>query len=82
MNSLVPTNMEPASAPRSGVATDYCSRALALWPRLERQRLARIRHDPNRVAALVSRRTTLSYVAILELLGAPSERTETPERDH
>jgi hypothetical protein len=71
-------------------APDYCARALALWPRLERGRLARIRHDPKRVASLISRRTTLSYDAILELLGAPPAPADTaddapaasPARDH
>jgi hypothetical protein len=31
---------------------------------------------------LISRRTNLSYQAILELLGAPDEQTETPSLDH
>jgi hypothetical protein len=56
---------------------DYCSRALVLWPRLERDRLARARNDPARVAALISHRTTLSLGAIMELLGVPA-----PERSH
>jgi hypothetical protein len=34
------------------------------------------------VAALVSRRTTLSYVAILELLGDASDGSDAPLRDH
>jgi hypothetical protein len=63
-------------------APDYGARALVLWPRLDIQRLARIRHDRHRVAALVSRRTTLSYVAILQLLGASSEETDALVRDH
>jgi hypothetical protein len=66
----------------NSLTPDYCSRALALWPRLERGRLVRVRHDPHRVAALVSRRTNLDHDAILELLGAPSERAEELERDH
>ena len=70
----------PAPAPE--LAPDYCARALALWPRLERHRLARVRHDPRRVAALVSRRTALSLATILELLGAPSAESEAPSRDH
>jgi hypothetical protein len=63
-------------------APDYCARALALWPRLERGRLARVRHDPGRVAALISRRTNLSYEAILELLGVSSVESNAPGRDH
>ena len=66
----------------NSLTADYCSRALALWPRLERHRLVRVRHDPHRVAALVSRRTNMDYDAILELLGAPSEKTAEPKRDN
>ena len=93
MNSLAQTAVRPAAPPApttppvdaSADAPDYCSRALVLWPRLERGRLARVRHDPSRVAALVSRRTTLSYRAILELLGAPADLPAVPDipgRDH
>jgi hypothetical protein len=63
-------------------APDYCSRALALWPRLNRGNLARVRHDPGRVAALISRRTTLPYGAILQLLGASSVDVDAPIGDH
>ncbi len=52
-------------------APDYYARALALWPRLEYPRPGRVRRNPRRVATLISRRTNLSYCAILELLGAP-----------
>ena len=69
----------PTPAPQ--LAPDYCGRALALWPRLERDRLARVRHDPHRVAALVSRRTALSLATIVELLGAPSVESEVSSRD-
>jgi len=55
---------------------------MALWPRLERHRLARVRHDPNRMAALISRRTNLSRSAILDLLGAPDADGEAPSRDN
>jgi hypothetical protein len=48
---------------------DYYARALALWPRLESPRRGRARRDPRRVARLISRRTNLSYKAILQLLG-------------
>ena len=70
----------PAPAPELG--PDYCARALALWPRLERNRLARVRHDPRRVAGLVSRRTALSLATILELLGAPPAGSDPPGGDH
>jgi hypothetical protein len=82
MNSLAPASPAGAPAPLPDLPPDYWSRALALWPRLERQRLARVRHDPRRVASLISRRTTLSHKAILELLGAPPDEPDAPNRDH
>jgi hypothetical protein len=47
-------------------------RALALWPRLGRDALRRCGHDPRRIAALISRRTSLDVEAILGLLAGPS----------
>jgi hypothetical protein len=81
-HSTGPAAQTRPAGPISCDGPDYSIRAMALWPRLDVHRLARIRHDRNRVAALVSRRTTLSYVAILELLGAPPEEREAPVRDH
>jgi hypothetical protein len=46
-------------------------RALALWPRLDARALRRCGHDPRRVAALVSRRTSLPLETIMVLLTAP-----------
>ena len=46
----------------------YERRALALWPRLDRERLRRTRGDPTRIARLVSRRTTLSVETIVLML--------------
>ncbi len=43
-------------------------RALAVWPRLDRVRLARAQDDPNRIARVVERRTTLPFESILALL--------------
>jgi hypothetical protein len=34
------------------------------------------------VATLISRRTNLSYQAILELLGVPADQTDATGRDH
>jgi hypothetical protein len=75
MNSLA-DRLEPQPGP------DYYARALALWPRLGHPRPGRVRRDPRRVAALISRRTNLPYQTILELLGAPADLTETPGLDH
>jgi hypothetical protein len=81
-HSSGPAGQARPIGPMSYEGPDYGIRALALWPRLDVHRLARVRHDRNRVAALVSRRTTLSYVAILELLGDASDGSDAPVRDH
>ena len=47
-------------------------RALALWPRLDRAALRRCHQDPARIAALISRRTSLSPDAIKHVLLMPS----------
>ena len=65
-------------APTLQPSPDYYVRALALWPRLEAPRLEHVRHDPNRMAALISRRTSLSVEAILELLGDCGEEAHWP----
>ena len=46
-------------------------RALALWPRLDRAALRRCHQDPSRIAALVSRRTSLPPDAIKQMLLMP-----------
>ncbi len=51
-------------------------RALALWPRLEPRALRRCRHDPERIAHLVSRRTNLPHDSILHLLLVPVPRED------
>lgn len=48
---------------------DVQSRALAIWPGLDRRKLARTCGDPFRVARLVERRTALPLDAILGMLG-------------
>jgi hypothetical protein len=57
---------------RRGWETSLERRALALWPRLGRDALRRCGHDPQRIATLVSRRTSLDIEAILGLLTGPS----------
>jgi len=57
---------------------DYYLRALALWPRLEPPRPEHVRHDPNRMAARISRRTTLPVETILALLGADGDKGGPP----
>ncbi len=51
------------------VIADVRSRALAIWPGLDRTKLTRTCGDPHRVARLVERRTTLSRETILGMLG-------------
>lgn len=57
--------------PRDAVAVsgDVRSRALAIWPGLDRRKLTRTCGDPGRVASLVGRRTALPREAILGILG-------------
>jgi hypothetical protein len=65
-------------APLRQVPTDYYARALALWPRLDHPRSARVRQDPRRVAAMISRRTNLSFEGIMVLLGATETASVKP----
>ncbi len=56
----------------------YCAfntRALVLWPGIDRRALARCGCDPRRIANLIQRRTTLPREAILSLL------TDSPVSD-
>ena len=46
-------------------------RALAIWPRLDARALRRCGYDPRRVAALVSRRTSMPIETIMVLLTGP-----------
>jgi hypothetical protein len=53
----------------------YARRALALWPRLDREKLRRTDGDPWRIARLVARRTALSAETILLILVAADALT-------
>jgi len=53
-------------------AVDARRRALALWPRLDAAKLARTCGEPDRVARLIERRTSLSREAIVRLLAGRS----------
>lgn len=52
----------------AGEATTLESRAMAVWPRLNRAALRRCGNDPRRMADLISRRTALPPEAIKEIL--------------
>lgn len=58
----------------SVLTVDVRSRALAMWPGLDRRKLTRTCGDPKRVASLIERRTTLSRESIIRILeGRSSE---------
>jgi hypothetical protein len=62
--------MEPQQSgvgPTNGVAT-LERRALALWPRLDKSALRRCGNDPSRIAALISRRTSMPPEQIVQVL--------------
>ena len=52
---------------------DYRVRALALWPRLDAEKLRRTRGDVMRIARLVERRTSCSIETIVGMLMREAE---------
>jgi hypothetical protein len=52
----------------SGSEPDYRARALALWPRLDADKLRRTRGDVMRIARLVEPRTSCSIETIIGML--------------
>jgi hypothetical protein len=54
-------------------------RALAHWPRLDPAALRRCRHDPARIAALISRRTALPPESIRQVLITPDVSEDEAE---
>ena len=74
----VPTHsgvpIHPGWEPDGGSSREFGrqirSRALILWPGLDRTRLARTAGDPQRVARLVEGRTSLSSERIVSMLMA------------
>jgi hypothetical protein len=55
-----------------GAACLYNLRALSIWPRLDRRALSRCGCDPQRIARLVARRTSLPIEAVLGLILGPA----------
>jgi 5-formyltetrahydrofolate cyclo-ligase len=55
-----------------GRACRYYERALSIWPRLDRRALSRCACDPQRIARVVARRTSLPMEAILALIVGPT----------
>lgn len=68
------TRTDPDREPNDGTSRELGrrirSRALILWPGLDRTRLARTAGDPQRVARLVEGRTSLSSERIVSMLMA------------
>jgi hypothetical protein len=61
------------ASPLAGPAPIDCrSRALALWPGLDTQKLRRTHGEPERVARLVERRTRLPLEVIIAMLSRPA----------
>jgi hypothetical protein len=52
----------------AALGRDVRSRALAMWPGLDRKKLTRTCGDPTRVTRLVERRTALPRESILRIL--------------
>lgn len=50
---------------RAAAAVDVHTRALAMWPGLDRRKLARASGDPERIARLIERRTALPRESII-----------------
>ena len=61
-------NASSPADPTAGSAHGYRARALLLWPRLDRRRLARTGGDPRRIARLVCRRSSLPVEVIVAML--------------
>jgi hypothetical protein len=62
-----PYHLDCTSAERCAIDR----RALVRWPGLDRHALSRCRHDPDRIARLVARCSSLPSEAIRALLGMP-----------
>ncbi len=60
--------LERFPRPPRDVDVDARSRALAMWPGLDRRKLARTCGDPVRIARLVERRTSLPRESIIGIL--------------
>jgi hypothetical protein len=77
---------KPRVAEADAIGSDgasFTSRAIALWPRLDRAQLSRARGDPQKIARVITRRTALPVEAIVAILvrDACSEVDRGPESD-
>lgn len=60
--------LEPVPRKNLSGGLDVRTRALAMWPGLDRRKLARTCGDPARVARLIERRTALPRESIIRIL--------------
>lgn len=66
------TRAAPGARADADPGIDLERRALSIWPRLSRADLRRCGHDPERLASLVARRTSLPRESIIQLLTTPA----------
>lgn len=66
--------VDPRRPQSSPSMPPYAQRALAIWPRLDVDRLRRAKGDPQRIARLVERRTGIPPEQIMAML-APAARS-------
>ncbi len=64
---------------RTPRADEVIARALAVWPGLDRRKLARTSGEPARVARLVEHRTALSRETIVRILIRETAQLEADE---
>ena len=69
----------PASNRRPAVeACVFKQRAMLMWPRLDHRRLAKCACDPQKIAAYVAHRTSLSIEVITAILEEGGRRESEP----
>ncbi|MFI5258372.1 MAG: hypothetical protein ACHQ01_02000 [Candidatus Limnocylindrales bacterium] len=59
----------------------YLERAMLLWPRLDRAKIRKVADDPERIAAIVERRTSQPFAAILAMLTRSAPAPASPTDD-
>lgn len=83
-----PPGLRGSRHPARQSLSSYFERALLLWPRLDRARIRKCAHEPERIAEIVARRTSQPYEVILAMLVRPAASSPpaspgdgaTPER--
>jgi hypothetical protein len=60
--------VEARPEPRYEEDSPVVRRAMVAWPRLDRRALRRCGNDPRRIATIVTHRTSLPRVVVLQIL--------------